>query len=65
MSLFSKKHYSLIARAIYESRESDDSNIIHAYWLVRMLSFAFKQDNPRFDADTFRVACGEKPEHFD
>ena len=63
MSLFYAKHYKAIAYAVNGSRLPREPESINAYWLVSLLSFMFRLDNPRFDAEAFRVACGEKPEH--
>lgn len=65
MSLFYAKQYKAIARAVNDSREYDYPTNIKAYWLVKILTIMFRNDNPRFNEDDFRVACGEKPEHTD
>lgn len=65
MSLFSRKHYKAIARAVDDSRLSSSPDTITAHWLIKVLSVMFRLDNPRFNEETFRVACGEKPEHSD
>lgn len=65
MSLFHAKQYKVIAKAVNDSRTVDDSQFISVYWLLQILCFMFKLDNPRFDPETFRRACGEHPEHSD
>ena len=60
--MFTCRHYKVIAQAINDSRKSENEpDSISAYWLIKMLSTIFKLDNSRFNADTFRKACGEQP----
>jgi hypothetical protein len=61
MSTFNKQHYKVIAQAIRNARSSTEPSIIPASKLINLLSFHFKLDNPRFNADSFHKACGEKP----
>jgi hypothetical protein len=61
MSTFSRQHYKVIAQAIKDSRVEEQPNLIPARRLINLLSFHFKLDNPRFNADSFHKACGEKP----
>ena len=56
-SVFTARHYKLIAQAIKDSR-SADSNIIYADLLIGILITTFRLDNPRFNPDVFRDACG-------
>lgn len=65
MSLFTAKHYRAIARAINDSRAPNHPENIDTRWLVKILITMFRLDNPRFDPEAFRVACGDKPEHPD
>ena len=62
-SLFTAKHYRFIAKAIQDSRIDNDT--VSAYGLILILTTIFRLDNPRFDADAFRTACGEQPVHSD
>ena len=63
MSNFSRKHYEAIANcvAIVEERMSigliDDTDAFSL--MVECLKWTFKQDNPRFNEDTFDKACKE------
>ena len=65
MSLFYARQYKAIASVIKESRDTNNYEFIRPIWLIKMLTVVFKHDNPRFDADAFRIACGEKPDHSD
>jgi hypothetical protein len=62
-SLFTRRHYRFIAQAIKGSRSP--SNIIDGKLLIMVLVATLRMDNPRFDADAFRAACGEQPAHSD
>jgi len=59
--MFSKRHYKVIAQAIKDSRADESPQIIPARILINLLAFHFKLDNPRFNPDAFRKACGEEP----
>lgn len=49
----SKKHYEKIAKIVSNlNKEADKEGI------VKVLCTYFKEDNQRFDADRFKVACG-------
>lgn len=52
----SKKHYQMIARALFEERRyrGDAATFDDA---VRVVARVLKADNPRFNADLFREAC--------
>ena len=68
MSVFHAKQYKAIAKVVNNSRGPTaitDPAIISPYWLVKMFVVMLRLDNPRFDEETFRIACGEKPEHSD
>lgn len=60
MSQFNRTHYHTIAAAVSSSRKKENPNLIYASTLVRLLTFYFKLDNPRFNADAFRKDCGEE-----
>ena len=52
MSIFSKRHYESIAKIIRREYEPlDGCEFVEAF--VK----EFKADNPRFDAERFRLAC--------
>ena len=54
--MFTRQHYEKLARHINENQE----NFYGRYYDLDSLCRFFKQDNPRFNAKTFRVACGYK-----
>lgn len=58
--MFNKHHYLIIAKAIKFSRAKEQPNLIPAAGIIRLLSFQFSLDNPRFNAEAFRKACGEE-----
>jgi len=53
--MFAKRHYEVIARALYASKPSTDD----AVWkrTMRTISDAFAADNENFDAARFQDAC--------
>lgn len=51
----SKKHYIMIANAIYQATQGNLD--IKEYALIRALSIAFQDDNPDFDTERFLSAC--------
>ncbi len=54
-----KKEYELIARTIKsETTTSSGSVRLALANLTANLTFAFREDNPRFDPDKFIRACG-------
>ena len=61
MRLFRAEHYKVIARAIDTSRIPERPTLIRARQLIELLSYYFDLDNPRFNPDSFRKACGEQP----
>lgn len=64
-SLFTAKHHRLIAQAIKESRSPGRVDEIDDELLMGILVATFRMDNPKFDAESFRIACGEQPAHSD
>lgn len=64
-SLFIAKHHKFIAEAIKASRKPPNNLVIEAYILLAILCFSLKQDNPKFDPESFRYDCGEQPVHSD
>jgi len=65
MSTFYAKQYKAIAQAVKDSRMQSNPETVSLHWLIKILSTMFRMDNPRFDEEAFRIACGEKPEHSD
>lgn len=56
--MFTRQHYEKLARFIKENQiYSDYPDSIR--WAVDDLCEFFKQDNPRFNAKQFRLACGD------
>ena len=57
---FTRRHYEAIADVL--RGETDNQAPLFSLGelarIVDKLTLAFKQDNPAFDADRFRVACG-------
>ena len=49
--MMQRRHYELIAKALHGA-----GNVENA---IAQLCVAFNQDNPRFSADRFRIACGD------
>ena len=52
--VMTKKHFKAIAKIINEAIGENDS----IYDLTQKLSYFFKEENTRFDKDTFMKACG-------
>ena len=50
--MFTKQHYIALAKLIKEREESPHH--------IDLLCKYFAKDNPRFNAKTFRLACGVK-----
>lgn len=64
MSNFQKRHYEQIARVIaeqldHEGFDHESDKLIFKNVLVEDLSRLFARDNPLFNAEKFRRACGE------
>jgi hypothetical protein len=63
MGMFAHRHYEAIAEIIADVGESvsigeirkDEAGEI----IVRSLELLFIDDNPRFDVERFRMACGK------
>lgn len=53
-----QKDYRLIAEVIFKQRESSNVATVILRQLVSKLCLAFAEDNPRFNEDIFRRACG-------
>jgi len=64
-SLFTSKHHRLIAMVVRDSRLAGEPGLLATPNIVSMLCFLFRMDNPKFDPETFRTACGDKPAHSD
>jgi len=62
MSLFNSRHYRVVAMAVKMGRIPEAPHLIKAYNLIKLLSYYFKLDNPRFNEETFQKACDEKKE---
>jgi len=60
--MLSKKHFRAIANAIALSTTSTDPSKVNKEVLVMYLIDLFSQENERFDADKFRMACSETEE---
>ena len=56
-----KKDYKAIAEEVRSSTIEDERGRISKNLLVQGLSVMFAKDNPRFDAERFRVACYGEP----
>lgn len=54
-----KKHYIAIAKLI-DRLEVYDGALIHKHATVVGLCEIFAKDNPAFDAERFKTACGAK-----
>ena len=63
MSAFAHRHYEAIAEIIADVSESVSiGEILHAEAgevLIRSLELLFIDDNPKFDVERFRMACGK------
>jgi hypothetical protein len=59
MSMFQRRHYEAIARAMQETYSDADVIAAKTQWLVDRdtLVSVFARDNSNFDADRFRRAC--------
>lgn len=65
-SLFSSKHHRFLSEVINGSRyHTTPKETTSIRWLVNLFCFALKWDNPKFDTEAFRIACGEQPVHSD
>ena len=64
MSAFAHRHYEAIAEIIADVSESVSiGEILHAEAgevLIRSLELLFIDDNPKFDIERFRMACGKR-----
>ncbi len=64
MSMFAHRHYEAIAEIIADVSESVSiGEILHAEAgevLIRSLELLFIDDNPKFDVERFRMACGKR-----
>ena len=49
--MMTKQHYIETAKALYESKASDET--------INNMAQMFARDNPRFDLARFRAACKE------
>ena len=56
----SKKDYQKIAEAIWLKTTINDRNLVNKLQLVEELCKEFKEDNPRFNPEKFKEACGLK-----
>ena len=54
--MFTKRHYEKIADILNDARK-EDYETVHYVIMERMISL-FQEDNPKFDEDTFHIACG-------
>jgi len=54
--MFTAQHYKVISLAIKEVSQGKDT--ISRDGLVILLSYYFQLDNPRFNDEKFRIACG-------
>lgn len=54
----SKQHFIEVARAVKDNKRPDASGCIRGQGLVNDLCRFFKGQNPRFDENRFREACG-------
>jgi hypothetical protein len=63
MSAFSHRHYEAIAEIIADVSESVSiGEILHAEAgevMIRSLELLFEEDNPKFNLQRFRNACGK------
>ena len=57
--MFTRQHYEKLARYINENQVYADCPDNGPYGIDDLCKF-FKRDNPRFNAKTFRLACGVK-----
>lgn len=58
-----RKDYQLIAATfqnVWDLQETTKANAPTVNLLIRALSISLAQDNPRFDANKFKEACGLK-----
>jgi len=64
MGAFAHRHYEAIAEIIADVSESVSiGEILHAEAgevLIRSLELLFIDDNPKFDVERFRMACGRR-----
>lgn len=67
-TMMTRKDYVLIAQAIKRTRELIEGNPSHNITGSEAMDFItgyfggrLEQDNPRFDYERFRLACGSKP----
>jgi len=63
VSTFNKAHYKIIAQAIKDARSEMEVSVIPTKKIINLLSFYFNLDNPRFNEDAFRKACGDEQHH--
>lgn len=56
--MFTKEHYNIIAKIIADTHTWTDGEDEVIYDIVERLIEEFANDNPRFDAQKFRNACG-------
>ena len=62
MSLFNSKHYRVVATAVRMGRTPEAPHVLKASNLIRLLSYYFKLDNPRFNEEAFQKICEESKE---
>lgn len=62
MSLFNSRHYRVVAIAVKMGRTPEAPHVIKASNLIRLLSYYFKLDNPRFNEEAFQNLCEEEKE---
>jgi hypothetical protein len=60
--MFTRQHYEKLAKYIVENEVYADGYPNDGPYGIDSLCRFFKQDNPRFNAKTFRLACGVKEE---